>query len=54
MYYTDDEYNPRDIREKIVKDIGSELVFTNKKWYNKRMRYTSDMSDKQWEMIRPL
>ena len=27
MYYTDDEYNPRDIREKIVKDIGSYTDF---------------------------
>ena len=32
-----------------------ELVFTRKIWYNRRaMRYTSDMTDSQWEIIKPI
>ncbi len=39
-----------------LKTIGfSELVFTRKIWYNRRaMRYTSDMTDSQWEIIKPI
>lgn len=32
-----------------------EPVFTRKIWYNRRaMRYTSDMTDSQWEIIKPI
>ena len=36
-------------------DLELELVFTRKIWYNKgTMRYTSDMTDSQWEIIKPI
>lgn len=39
-----------------LKTIGFlELVFTRKIWYNRReMRYTSDMTDSQWEIVNPI
>lgn len=30
----------------------SELVHIEKKWYNRSMRYTSDLTDAQWEQIK--
>ncbi len=31
---------------------SSELVHIEKTWYNKDMRYTSDLTDAQWEQIK--
>ena len=28
------------------------LVHIRKKWYNREMRYTSDLTDSQWELIK--